>query len=161
MTLIIGSDGLLGSTLLARLDAIGTTRRSDINGRPTFSLDDDPAILPACSVAYLCAGTKGFRECEGNEAAFRSDVDGNIRIAKHLLRHGTFVVFISAEGVQWASQYDYCRNRLLVEMALIMHPNAAIIRPGKFTAENVSGLADLCAKVGTERLDGLHRWAAP
>lgn len=161
MNLVIGADGLLGSALMAILPGvIGTTRKADNDERVKFRLTDDPSVLPECSVAYLCAGTKGFRECEGNEAAFRADVDGNIRIAKHLLSRGTFVVFISAEGVQWASQYAYCRNRLLVEMALVMQPNTAIVRPGRFTSYNVGALAEFCSWVGGERRDGVHYWAA-
>jgi len=161
MNLVIGSDGLLGRTLLALLPAaVGTTRRRDDETRRVlFDLTDDPRILPPCEIAYLCAGTKGFRENEGNEAAFKADVDGNIRIASYLLRRGTFVVFVSAEGVQWAGHTAYCRNRLLVEMALIMQPNVAIVRPGRFAGGNVAALAKLCVDVGLNRSEGLHRWS--
>ena len=158
-TLIIGSDGILGSALLAAIPgAIGTTRRVPcLSPKVHFDLADfDPP--PPCDLAYLCAGTKGFAETEGNRPAFRADVDGNIRAAKHLLRTGAFVVFISTDAADWGAHTAYARNRLLVEIALVMQPNVAIIRPKKFDHANVAGLVDLCIHVGASKHEGLHFW---
>ena len=153
MTRIFGSDGLLGRALLRRLPyALGMTRQH-------YDLaTSDPKTIPDCSLAYLCAGTKGFKECEGNTEVFRADVDGNIRLAKHLLRMRAFVVFISTEGVEWGSNLSYAKNRMLVEMALVMQDNVAIVRPGKFHDANVNDLADFCAQIGELKLEGVHYW---
>ena len=117
-----------------------------------------PASPMGCELAFLCAGTKGFAECEGNRAAFRADVDGNIRLARHLLHSGTFVVFVSTDAVEVAAGAAYARNRLLVELAIGGEPNCAIFRPGRFGPENVIAPAKELARVGLERRAGLTRW---
>jgi len=152
VNLIIGASGILGSAIRKRLPTSYAPDRS------MYDLTDDPSVLPDVAVAYLCAGTKGYRECEGNLQAFRADVDGNLRLAKYLLKRGTFVVFVSTDGVEWGANVAYSRNRLLVEMALVMQPNVAIVRPAKFSADTVGPLADLCISVGEGRKDGLHYW---
>ena len=113
---------------------------------------------PYFESAYLCAGTKGYAENEGNRESFRADVDGNISLAKMLLRAGSFVVFISTDGVEWGAHTAYARNRLLVELALVMQPNVAIVRPAKFSKETVGPLADLCVRIGSKKIDGVHYW---
>lgn len=149
MNLVVGATGCLGCELVCRRGHVAYLGR----------LDDEPEDSGRTyGVAYLCAGTKGFAENEGNRASFRADVDGNIRLARHLLKQGTFVVFISTDAVEWALHTAYARNRFMVELAIGGLPNVAIIRPSKFTAETVGPLADLCVKVGQQKLEGLHRW---
>lgn len=109
-------------------------------------------------LAFLCAGTKGFANCEGNRQAFLADVDGNIRLARALLRCGTFVVFVSTDAVEVASGAAYARNRLLVEFAIGGLPRVGIFRPAKFDQTNVEEVARACAEVGLERIEGLTRW---
>lgn len=164
-SLVIGADGLLGSALMDIVpDPIGTTRRHrrhfDDRGRPSFYLDllEPQSHLPICDVAYLCAGTKGFAENEGNRNAFRADVDGNIQIARRALAGGSFVLFISSDGAEWGGHTAYIRNRLLVEMALVMQPRVAIIRPAKFNSQNVASLAARCLDVARARAEGVHYW---
>lgn len=160
MNLVVGSDGVLGTALMRILpDVKGTSRKPTALtlGRVWFDLGFDADLLPQCDVAYLCAGTKGFVNCEGNHAAFRSDVDGNIRVVKYLLKLGAFVVFISSDAVEWSNS-GYGRNRAYVEMAIVMIPNVAIIRPSGFGEHNVENLAKLCAEVGEKKLEGVHYW---
>ena len=109
-------------------------------------------------LAFLCAGTKGFAACEGNTEAFRADVDGNIFLARHLLKLGTFVVFVSTDAVEVALNGAYARNRMLVELAIGGLPNVAIFRPGKFDEHNVKTCAQTLARVGRDRVEGLTRW---
>lgn len=150
---VTGYKGTLGSRILENWS----------NTRPwTARLEDrfyetSWAFSPR-DILFLCAGTRGYAQCEGNQKAFRADVDGNIALAKFALRRGAFVVFVSTDGVEWGAHTAYARNRLLVEMALIMQPNVAIVRPGKFAADTVQTLAELCVKVGAERREGLHYW---
>lgn len=147
MNLVVGATGTLGYRLM---------QRNGYEAYPTRLENEGYAF--GYETAYLCAGTKGYAECEGNREAFRADVDGNIRLAKHLLRQGTFVVFVSTDGVEWGAHTAYARNRLLVEMALVMQPNVAIVRPSKFDKQTVGPLADLCIAVGEGRKEGLHYW---
>lgn len=148
MNLIVGATGLLGKALMELLpDRHAYTRR----------LEQEP-YAPGYECAFLCAGTKGFAENEGNREAFRADVDGNIRLARHLLRQGTFVVFVSTDAVEWALHTAYARNRFMVELAIGDLPTVAIFRPAKFGPENVAEVAKACARVGIERIEGLTRW---
>ena len=143
--LITGHRGVLGSELMKRYPmATGGDRNCE--------------VWHSMSLAYLCGGTKGWAENEGRRDIFRYDVDGNIRLARNLLKQGAFVVFISTDGVEWGANLAYGRNRLLVEMALIMQPNTAIVRPSKFDASSVASLADLCVDVGKNKREGLHYW---
>ena len=161
MNLIVGATGVLGSAIVPRI----VYRNWGCHYPSHTDLDlakwDEhrAAFLSQFTRAYLCAGTKGHAECEGNAEAFRADVDGNIRLAKHLLRQGAFVVFVSTDAVEKMAG-AYARNRMYVELALIMQPNVAIVRPGKFDASNVGPLADLCIDVGENRKEGLHYWRA-
>ena len=173
-SLVVGADGLLGHVLMGVLvDAIGTTRRhkmpKDDLGRASHYLDlrDSEFAVPPCHVAYLCAGTKGFAENEGNREAFRADVDGNIRLARFLLDiMESAVVFVSSDGVEWGGHTAYARHRLLVEMALIMRPRVAVVRAAKFTGDSVRSLAATCAGIGHDLVvgrtgaEGLHYWPA-
>lgn len=154
-TAVFGSRGMLGSHLIWKKE-LGEI--SPFN-RESFPLDggDLSTILPH-DLAFLCAGTKGTEACEGNREAFRSDVDGNIRLSRHLLKQGTFVVFVSTDAVEWALHTAYARNRFMVELAIGNEPNVAIFRPGKFTESNVSEVAKACAEVGLQRKEGLTRW---
>ena len=155
-SLVIGGNGVLGSAIVRLENAQFSTRRHGPG--VYYCLDLDPAVLPTCDVSYLCAGTKGYKECEGNAEAFRPDVDGNIKLIRHLFKAGSFIVFISSEGVEWGAATAYARNRLLVESALWMMPRTAIVRPGKFDAENVEDLARRCIEIGNTRVEGIHYW---
>lgn len=159
--LIIGRDGLLGSALMGRLlgNGIGTTRRMSSPGPHYDLLWENADALPRADVAYLCAGTKGYRECEGNRDAFHADVDGNLRAIKMLLARGTFVVFVSTDAVCWGAHTAYARNRLIVETAITLQPRVAIMRPAKFDQRTAGDLADHCLLVGGQELEGVHYWS--
>lgn len=149
--LVLGHKGVLGSAVMAHGgDGVRAwdTRLED----PSY----ETWRLPRAAI--LCAGTKGFAENEGNRESFKADVDGNIAIIRHLLRHGVFVVFVSTDAVEWGGHTAYARNRLLVEQALWLKPNTAVVRPAKFDASNVGSLADLCVRVAKFRKEGLHCW---
>lgn len=169
-SLIVGSDGRLGSALMDIVpDPIGTTRRhhepADARGRRLFFLDLltwSPARYPDTPVparAYLCAGTNGLRECEGNVGAFRQDVDGNIRLAKWLIAKGAFVLFVSSNSVEWGLGNAYARNRAMVEMALAMSPRVAIVRAEKFSRAGAVILSRFCRDIAEREADGVHHWS--
>ena len=151
--IIFGANGLLGKALKDIIPGAWEYTRQ------TYDLGTgDPSTLPRCDFAFLCAGTKGFAECEGNRKAFLADVDGNIRLARQLLKDGAFVVFVSTDAVETLLNTAYARNRWAVEMALSGLKKAAIFRPGKFTKENVAEAAKVCASIGLNQVEGLTRW---
>ncbi len=100
--LIVGADGTIGSALMARLQAVGTSRRE---GTPYLKLDlaTNPKswpALPPCDVAYLCAATTKLDACENDPAATaRINVERTVELARRLHAQGSFVVFLSTNHV--------------------------------------------------------------
>lgn len=171
--LVTGGSGLLGSALrfLEIEHEVSFPPRKLREYTMYVNLDGEPSKIWALNlssptpeevknfkIAFLCAGTKGTQECEGNREVFLADVDGNIRLARHLLKQGTFVVFVSTDAVETSLNTAYARNRFLVEQALGGLPNTAIFRPGRFDKLNVDKAARALATIGLQRLEGLHRW---
>jgi hypothetical protein len=152
--IVTGANGLLGGEI-CRIS------KEECIAYP-FRLGD--RVAPNLKEAYaksaiLCAGRKGFNECDGDDFVFRADVDGNIRLIKALFKLKVFVVFISTEAVERIGhRAAYSSNRLLVEQFLWGQSGNAIIRPGRFDANTVQPLAELCIRVATEKLEGIHSW---
>ena len=149
MILVTGATGVLGSALMEHAGTVAYNRR----------LEADHDITETYSAAILCAGSKGFHDCDGDENAFRADVDGNIRLIRALLRNKVFVVFISTEAVERIGhRAAYSSNRLLVEQYLWGQENNAIVRPGRFDANNVGDIATFCLDIAHNKKQGIHRW---
>lgn len=167
MNLVVGGDGLIGKAVLARLCAAGlpavaTTRRAIPDDKWAWlrlDLTEPASELPAADVAYLCAGIKGFRECEGVAETWRVNVDGMVAVGKQLLRQGAFVVYVSTDAVDW-SPSSYARQRAQVEAVLQGCGDPAIVRCGRVTSETAPGLAAVLIEIGTQRRAGVHRWNA-
>jgi nucleoside-diphosphate-sugar epimerase len=160
--LIIGADGFIGSNLFRCLPAcghsvIGTTRK----GTPGLANYDllKPGDLPAAEVAYLCAAVNGFRPCEGNREAYRTNVDGTIETARRLVAAGTFVVFLSSDSVEWIDS-AYSRQKALVEVALQLLGGSAIVRAGRVTKFSVGQLVRSLMSIGAARVPGVYHWDA-
>lgn len=151
-TFITGGSGLLGG-VLRKMPELGQVRAPS---RKEFDLAA-PKPVYGFDLAFLCAGTKGHAECEGNVEAFRADVDGNIKVIRQLVPQGTFVVFVSTDAVE-RMPGTYARNRFFVELAIGGLSRVAIFRPGRFDSSNVTDCAKACARVGLERIEGLTRW---
>lgn len=153
MNFVTGGSGVLGREIVKRLKEVyAPTRESFDLGSGQFK-----DLKLVVTTAYLCAGTKGFAECEGNLKAFRSDVDGNIRLIRDLRKQGAFVVFISTDAVERIDA-AYSRNRLLVEQFLWTQSNCAVIRPERFNEQSAPALAHFCIAVGTYEKEGVHYW---
>jgi hypothetical protein len=149
LILIVGHRGILGSAL----ERHGRTTRYERR------LGENHHITDAYTSAILCAGTKGFHECDGNDGVFRDDVDGNISLIRALLKNQVFVVFISTEAVERIGhRAAYSSNRLLVEQYLWGQENNAIVRPGRFDKSNVDDLAIFCLRIAQSKQQGIHRW---
>lgn len=166
MNLVMGGTGLLGNAIIRRLP----NHSCYVPSRAEFDLKDEPQSweffdysthvpeVRKCEVAYLCAGTKGFQECEGDRGIFHADVDGNIRLIRSLLKADVFVVFVSTDAVEFLANTSYARNRLLVEQALWMKDGCAVVRPSRFNEHTVSAFAEFCVDIGENKKEGVHCW---
>lgn len=151
MILVTGHTGLLGSALMKHGGTVAYPYR----------LEAPHDITDTYTAAILCAGSKGFHDCDGDDIAFRADVDGNIRLIRALLRNKVFVVFVSTEAVgRIGHRAAYSSNRLLVEQYLWGQENNAIVRPSKFDEYGAHHLANFCIRIAQNKEQGIHRWTA-
>lgn len=112
--LVIGSDGLIGRTLVTHLAGAGwrvtSTTRREILGPDQRLLDlrDPMGSLPGWSdqlrvpglVAIITAAVTGYARCaEDPVGTRRVNVDNTILLAREFLRSGAFVVYLSSNAV--------------------------------------------------------------
>lgn len=111
--LVIGADGAIGQSLVARLRRTGTpvvatTRHRDtVTGRNTdrvfLDLRDDPSnwtVPTDVSVAYLCAAVTSLQSCRDDpEATAAVNVTNTCALAEALTRRGAQVIFLSTSAV--------------------------------------------------------------
>ena len=109
--LIIGSDSVIGSSLLNKFrsegrNVIGTSRRKDINlnGDKIFfdlSVDFDKNKLPSnVDVVYFCAAITNLQYCRGNpKESSTINVESTVLLLQHLVEKGAFVIFLSTNLV--------------------------------------------------------------
>jgi nucleoside-diphosphate-sugar epimerase len=156
MELIIGGDGFLGSHLRKWLpEALVTTRGHAVHHHLDLL---NPGEVPQCDIAYFCASINGFQPCQGNVYAYRTNVDGTLAVCRKLLKQGSFVVWISSCAVEWSIGHSYALQKQLVEIALQMQPNCAVVRSGRILPSNVDDLCKTVIKVGHERIEGVTLW---
>jgi hypothetical protein len=67
-----------------------------------------------------------------------------------------FPVFVSTDAIEFMSN-AYTRMKAYAE-SCILPMGAAVVRPRRFTAENVGSLCHLMIRVGLERKPGVYRW---
>lgn len=108
--LIVGTEGLLGSTLLKLgrergLSVFGTMIEPDSKSPQILQLNLSKALedwlLPAdCRAAILCAAITSLDACRRDPAGTRQiNVTQTVRLTEKLLAAGVFVVFISSNLV--------------------------------------------------------------
>lgn len=144
--IVIGA-GYIGRRLSKKLGCKATTR-AEFN-----LLDFDPSFLKDYSTIYLCAGANGAKRCEGQQDAYRANVDATQKIARHSL----FLVWISSMSIEW-SEGAYQRQKRQAEALVSNMDNVATIRAGRVVDSNIDDLCDLMVEVGTKRVSGLYRW---
>lgn len=167
--LIVGSDGQVGSALLAAAHAqgraaLGTTRRLSPLMRLGWQeaeriwLDLEkplPDELPPADVAIIVAGVVGYKACEGSARAHRVNVDGTLALVRRLVAQGTFIVFMSSDAAERLHGTAYGQHKALVEVALQMSAPAAIVRAGRIGPAELPALVDLLLRLGAERRPGI------
>lgn len=157
--LIVGRDSCIGAALVDRVKAqrvYETTRRPTVGRYVYLNLAQPIPKLPEAEVAFLCAGIKGFKECN-DPLTWRVNVDGVLSVGKQLLRRGVFVVYVSTGAVEW-SDSAYARQRAMVEIGLQAMGDPAIVRAEKFDASNAADLAEKLIAIADTRISGIHHW---
>lgn len=159
--LVVGADGFIGRRLLGITGAEGTSRGNPIyHHHHVLDLKDfDTEKLPQADVVYICAGVNGAKNCEGNQDAHRINVDGTIRLAKHYVGQGAFVVWISSTTVEWSNS-AYARQKAMTETVLLTMPRVAIVRAGRVLHSNVDELCSTMIRAAKQRSEGVTLWGA-
>jgi dTDP-4-dehydrorhamnose reductase len=113
--------------------------------------------VPPADIVYICAGVNGALRCEGSPEAYRTNVDGTIRLVRAY--SSAFVVWISSSTVEWGNS-QYARMKAQVEAVLLNNPNVGIVRAGRVLESNVDDLCTTLLKVGRGRIGHLTLWGA-
>jgi dTDP-4-dehydrorhamnose reductase len=153
--LIIGATGRIGKVLSKKLPDAIRTSSSDGN-LPLLDLLHVKTI-PLCDIVYICGGINGTKPCEGNEFAFRINVDGPVNVARIMAARGGFSVYISSMSIEWLGA-AYQRQKLAAETILRTMPNIGIVRAGRVTGDNIEALCEMLIKVGRERIEDVTLW---
>lgn len=162
--LLIGGNGLIGCAVRHALDQRGvnfayTSRKFEVG--LYFDLVSTPVnTLPDAKVVYIVAGMAGFAICQSDRESWLANVDGPIRIARRYSAPGreAFLVYVSSEAVEFCGGTELARQKAQVEAALALHPEFAIVRPGRVTLPNAPEFAQFLIGIGMSRAPGLHRW---
>lgn len=153
--LVIGSDGVIGRSLVRHLGEIdvrvrGTSRRRDTGGVNRLALDLEAdlrewAVPAGTSVAFLCAGATSLEACRSRPDATRYvNVEQTVALAERLLARGVFVVWLSTNlvfdgqrprpkaGDRVSPQTEYGRQKAAAERRLLaLGASVAVVRLSK------------------------------
>jgi dTDP-4-dehydrorhamnose reductase len=178
--LVIGSDGMIGRALAARLTATGrdvvlTSRSRERETRATlltFDLAREATSWtpPRAKTAVLCAAITSQERCRRDPAASRAvNVQATLALADKLVRQGTHVVFPSTNLVlaglrpwqpaddPYAPQSEYARQKAEVEQHLRQLPGTCIVRFTKVLDRGTPLLRGWCEAL--ERGETIHPFA--
>lgn len=151
--LVIGGFGKVGSELVAGLqghEVIATGR----NQGYIYDLRY-PTELPNADIAYIVACSIDESKY-GAEDMFLANVDGTIKTIQNLEQQGAFPVFLSSTAIYHRND-NYAIHKRMVESYLYGR-NAAIVRMGAVTSENMQSLISELQNVGVNRIVGVTTW---
>ena len=159
LSLVIGGDGLIGSSLLAHLavqghDVLATSRR-EVSGHLLLDLArplQPEQLPPAIGTAYLLAAITSMAACDDDPAGSRRvNVEQALALAAALQHRGAHVVYVSTNlvlaGDRPHARPDappaplnlYAAQKAEVERALLASGAASVLRITKI-AEGLTGL---------------------
>ncbi len=153
-------EGMLGCALIDALAESG----HDVTGSSREALTDKyyldltkpiPTLLDVETV-FICAAVSSYRKSEGDGGAWVVNADAPVSISYQCRERGMFPVFVSSAAIEYMSN-AYTRMKLYAESCIIPM-GGAVIRPRKFTPDNIAGLCRLMIRVGLERKPGVYRW---
>lgn len=160
--LVIG-EGMLGCALIEALSeaghhVIGTSREALTDKYYLNLTQPIPGNLPKTDVTYIVAAIASYRACEGDQDSWQINADSPVEIARRVTQNEDgFPVFVSSDAVEWMSN-AYTRQKAYAELGVLMF-GGAIIRPRRFTPDNIGSLCHLMIRVGLDRKPGVYRWA--
>jgi len=159
--LVIG-EGMLGCALIDALSEAGHhvigTSRDVLSDKFYLNLIKEiPTNLPKTDVTYIVAALANYKACERDQDSWQINADSPVEIARRVTEEeNSFPVFVSSDVVEWMSG-AYARQKSYAELGVLMF-GGAVVRPSKFTADNVSSLCHLMIRVGLDRKPGVYRW---
>ena len=157
--LVIG-EGFLGCALIEALvesgsDVTGTSREA-LSSKLYLDMTKPIPPLPQTDVVYICAAISSYRLSEGSPKAWVTNADAPVAITRQCLERAMFPVFVSSAAVEFMSN-AYTRMKLYAESCIIPM-GGAVVRPRKFTPDNIGNLCHLMIRVGLDRKPGVYRW---
>ena len=158
-SLVIGQ-GMLGTALVDALceaghETIGSTR-DPLSSHLYLDMTKPIPTLPSVDTVFISAAVSSYRLSEGNPDAWITNADSPVAICRQALDRGMFPVFVSSAAVEYMSN-AYTRMKLYAESCIIPM-GGAVIRPRKFTPDNIGSLCHLMIRVGLDRKPGVYRW---
>ena len=160
MRALVVGQGMLGTALVEALCEAGhetvSTSRDPLSSH--FYLDMLKPIpeLPLVETVFVCAAVSSYRRSEGSPDAWVTNADSPVAICRQATDRGMFPIFISSGAVEYMSN-AYTRMKLYAESCIIPM-GGAVIRPRKFTPDNIASLCHLMIRVGLDRRPGVYRW---
>lgn len=158
--LVIGADGVIGSSLYKRLKVdgwyvVGTTHKLDSISRGFifFDLDEtiaDRFISPEVNVAFICAGVTSLAQCRADfEGTSKVNVTSTVNLVNKLHELDIFTIFISTNLV-FDGKIHFCpashaknpiepygvQKSIVEDEVLALGGNAAILRLSKVVHPN-------------------------
>ncbi len=161
--LIVGGDSTIGKELARELPKVGASVTATSRRPPPFvpylDLAQPIPQLPACDIAFLCAGIRSFKDCERDPMSWRVNVDGILAVGKQLMRAGAFVVNISTDAVEWSNS-ALARQKAHAELGLQAFGDPAIVRCTRFDHATAPRAAAFMIEVAMARAPGIFHWSA-
>ena len=161
MRFFVIGEGFLGGALIDAIAEAGYevfgSSRDPLSSKFYLNLTKQINGFPAADVVYIVAAQASYRACEGNQDSWVTNADAPVEIARLCKDEGAFPVFVSSDSIEWMSN-AYTRMKSYAELGVLMF-GGAIVRPRRFTTENVASLCHLMIRVGLDRNPGVYRWA--
>lgn len=156
-------EGMLGCALIDALSeaghsVIGSTR-DPLSSKFYLDLTKPIPELPPVDVVYICAAIATYRGAEfAPQTAWLVNADAPVTIAQQCIDREMFPVFVSTDAIEWLGFTEYGRGKTYAELGVRLL-GGAVIRPAKFTPDNIGSLCHLMIRVGQDRKPGVYRWA--
>lgn len=160
--LVIG-EGFLGNALIEALSESGVktvgTSREPLSSKFFLDLTRPIPELPLKDVCFICAAIATYRGAEFNpQIAWLTNADAPVSIAQQCVERGMFPVFVSTDAVEWLGPSEYSRGKTYADLGVRLL-GGAVVRPAKFTPDNIGSLCHLMIRVGLDRKPGVYRWS--
>ena len=115
--------------------------------------------LPLVETVFIVAAIATYRGAEFNpQQAWIINADAPIEIGRQCIDRGMFPVFVSTDAIEWLGFTEYGRGKTYADLGIRLL-GGAVVRPAKFTPDNIGSLCNLMIRVGLDRRPGVYRWS--